>query len=565
MTFSLIDWIILLVVLSGIVALGVVAKKHVVDTADYLVAGRRVGFYIGILTLFSTETAILTFMYFAEMGYVYGFAAFIAGIIPLFVFVFLGKTGFVIKPFRELGLVTIAEYFERRFSRGVRVLAAVMMVGGGALNFGVFPILDSTFLNIVTGIPQRYILWTILSLMTMVFLYTALGGMVSVVVTSYVQYLFLFLAMTIITIFCFKAVGLHTMVATVEGRMGMAGFNPLSHPAFGWAFIFWQTLMWLAVLTAFSPLTVRAFASETSAMAQRVFTWTGVLIVARAVLPMFWGIAALAYFAGRGPVPIQALPRLLTAILPAGILGLVAVGLLAGTMSTYAGYLIAWGSVISQDIVLGLTKRPCGEKARLLINRAAVFSLAAFVVVWGLWYRFPGAVFFYLYITGNIFLSGSFWIVIGGLYWKKANAVGAYAALILGAGSSLLYFFVEHPDEWAARLGFLSFGASFAGMVVGSLFSSLLQDARNRRAVWTAAGVLAAAGFIAWRFLPSFGLWANLWLLLLALTLATFIGFSVYALVKGAGDMRSLLGSPTVDPTGSAELVPGVDVHPRQP
>ena len=231
MIFSLIDWIILLVALSGIVALGVVARKRVVNTTDYLVAGRKVGFYIGILTLFSTETAILTFMYFAEMGYVYGFAAFIAGIIPLVVFVFLGKTGFVIKPFRELGLVTIPEYFERRFSRGVRVLAAVMMVGGGALNFGVFPILDSTFLNIVTGIPQRYILWTILCLMAMVLLYTALGGMVSVVVTSYVQYLFLFLAMTIITIFCFKAVGLHTMVATVQDRMGSAGFNPLSHPA----------------------------------------------------------------------------------------------------------------------------------------------------------------------------------------------------------------------------------------------------------------------------------------------------------------------------------------------
>jgi SSS family solute:Na+ symporter len=542
MTFSLIDWIILLATLSGIVALGVFARKRVLNTTDYLVAGRKVGFYVGILTLFSTETAILTFMYFAEMGYVYGFAAFIAGIIPLFVFVFLGKTGFVIKPFRELGLVTIAEYFERRFSRGVRVLAAVMMVGGGALNFGVFPILDSTFLNIVTGIPQRYILWTILCLMTLVLLYTALGGMVSVVVTSYVQYLFLFLAMTIITIFCFKVVGLHTMVATVQGRMGRAGFNPLSHPAFGWTFIFWQTLMWLAVLTAFSPLTVRAFASESSAMAQRVFTWTGVLIVARGVLPMLWGIAALAYFGGSGPVPIQALPRLLIAVLPKGLLGLVVVGLLAGTMSTYAGYLIAWGSVISQDIVLGLTKHPCSERTRLIINRAAVLLLAAFVIVWGLWYRLPGAVFFYLYITGNIFLSGSFWIVIGGLYWKKANAVGAYTALILGAGSSLVYFFVAHPDEWAGRLGFLSFGASFLGMVVGSLLSSLLQNARARRALWAAVCLLAVAGLAAWRFLPSYGSWANLWLLLLALTITAFIGFSVYALVKGAGDMRTLLG-----------------------
>jgi SSS family solute:Na+ symporter len=551
MHFSVLDWIILLAALSSILALGIFAKKHVLDTADYLVAGRRVGFYIGTITLFSTETAILTFMYFAEMGYVYGFAAFIAGIIPLVVFVFLGKTGFVIKTFRELGLVTIPEYFQSRFSRGVRVLAGIMMVGGGALNFGVFPVLDSTFLNIVTGIPQRYILWTIICLMTIVLLYTVLGGMVSVVVTSYVQYLLLFLAMVIITVFCFKVVGLRAMVATVHSRMGAEGFNPLSHPAFGWTFILWQTLTWLAVLTAFAPLTIRAFASESSDMARRVFTWAGVLNVARAVLPMFWGIAALVFFASKGPVPIQAMPRLLSAVLPPGLLGLVVVGLLAGTMSTYAGYLIAWGSIISQDIVLGLTKRPCTERVRLRINRAAVLVLAVFVVWWGLWYKVPGAVFFYLYITGNIFLAGSFWIVIGGLYWKKANSVGAYSALLLGALSSLLYFFVSRPDEWAGRLGFISFFASFLGMVAGSLISAYLDEVKNRIAWLIPVPLVVLAGLVLWHFLKSYGLWANLWVVVLALTIVTFIGFSVYALVKGLGDMHNLLQHHSFDKTPS--------------
>ena len=207
-----------------------------------------------------------------------------------------------------------------------------MMAVGGALNFGVFPVLDSTFLNIVTGIPQRYMLWTIVALMTIVLLYTALGGMVSVIVTSYVQYFFLFLAMTIITVTCFAAVGLHGMVAAVHERMGAPGVNPFAHPAFGWSFIFWQVLMWLAVLTAFAPVTVRVFAAESAAMAGRVFTWTGVLNLARGVMPIFWGIAALAYFAGKVPASIQALPLLLGSVLRPGLLGLVVVGLLAGTM-----------------------------------------------------------------------------------------------------------------------------------------------------------------------------------------------------------------------------------------
>ena len=545
MHFSPVDWVILLAALSGILALGILAKKYVVDTADYVVAGRRVGFYLGTITLFSTETAILTFMYFAEMGYVYGFAAFIVGIVPLIVYVFLGKTGFVIKTFRQLGLITIPEYFQSRFSRGVRVLAGVMMVAGGALNFGVFPVLDSTFLNIVTGIPQRYILWTIIVLMTIVLLYTALGGMVSVIVTSYVQYFFLFLAMTIVTIACFAAVGLHGMVAVVHDRMGAPGFNPLAHPAFGWSFIFWQILMWLAVLTAFAPVTVRAFAAESAEMAARVFTWTGVLNLARGVLPILWGIAALAFFAGKIPLSIQALPLLLGAVLRPGLLGLVVVGLLAGTMSTYAGYLIAWGSVISQDIVLTVTKRPCSERARLAINRTAVFVLALFVMGWGLWYKVPGSVFFYLYITGNMFLSGSFWIVAGGLYWKRANVVGAYSALILGAATSLLYFAVPHPDEWAGRLGFLAFLAGFVGMVAGSLLGDYYRQPRRRVICAMATAVLAVAAFALRHRLPRYGTWQNFWVAVLGITILSFVAFSVYALVRGLGDLRHLLRSPS--------------------
>lgn len=62
MLFSPFDWAILPVALAGILVLGMFAKKYALDTADDLVAGRSVGFYIGTITLFSTETAILTFM-----------------------------------------------------------------------------------------------------------------------------------------------------------------------------------------------------------------------------------------------------------------------------------------------------------------------------------------------------------------------------------------------------------------------------------------------------------------------------------------------------------------------
>lgn len=160
---------------------------------------------------------------------------------------------------------------------------------------------------------------------------------------------------------------------------------------------------------------------------------------------------------------------------------------------------------------------------------------------WGLWYKIPGAVFFYLYITGNIFLSGSFWIVIGGLYWKRANSVGAYSALILGAATSLLYFFLPHPDEWAGRLGFLSFLAGFLGMGVGSLVSTYFARVKERVAWLASVPLVALAAFILSYFRKTYGTWANLWVAVLCITILTFIAFSIYALVKGIGDMHNLL------------------------
>ena len=207
MSFSIADWLIVAVYLAGIFLVGIRGRKYVSDSADFLVAGRTMGLHVGMISLVATEIGIITFMYYAEMGVLYGFTACLAGVITAAVYVAVGRSGFVIKRFRELELVTIPHFFEEKYGSDVRVLVGVLMAVGGALNFGVFPIIEATFLNIVTGIPQGYILWTMVALIIIVLAYTALGGMVSVIVTSYVQYIVLMLAMIVITFYCFQSVG----------------------------------------------------------------------------------------------------------------------------------------------------------------------------------------------------------------------------------------------------------------------------------------------------------------------------------------------------------------------
>ena len=544
MSFSIIDWLIVAVYLAGIFLVGIRARKYVSDSADFLVAGRTMGLHVGMISLVATEIGIITFMYYAEMGVLYGFTACLAGVITAAVYIVVGRSGFVIKRLRELELVTIPHFFEDKYGSDVRVLVGVLMAVGGALNFGVFPIIEATFLNIVTGIPQGYILWTMVALIIIVLAYTALGGMVSVIVTSYVQYIVLMLAMIVITFYCFQSVGWTAMVETVQAEYGEQGFDPFAHPTFGWKFILWQTLNWLALVTVWAPIASRTFASEDSATVKRIFTWTGFLVLGRAVLPLFWGIAALTYVGGKVDVAIEVTPVFLRDVLPAGVLGLVVAGMLAASMSTYAGYLLAWSSVISQDVAIPLLRRPLRSKTQLRINQVTVLLLATFIIIWGLFYIIPGATYFYLQMTANIFLAGTFWAVVGGLYWKHAHRLGAYCSLIFGASCTLIYFLVPDPRGWAGAIGVLSYVFAFVGMVAGSLIGSRVTSTFKRIALLGALIIACPLGFRYVQVAVTEGrLWIDVWILVLIGASLLLLGISALAIMKGFNDIKRMFST----------------------
>jgi SSS family solute:Na+ symporter len=246
-SFSLLDGSIAALSLAATLWAGLRVKRYIGTIESYLVASRGMGLYVGAASLLSTEVGIITFMYQAQLGFVAGFSAFVVGLITLAVCLLVGRTGFVITRLREMQILTVPEYFERRYGRGVRVLAGVLMALGGSLNLGIFPIIEARFLAIVTGIPSRYLGWTMAALLLVALAYTALGGMVSLIVTNYVQYVLLAAGTVAVTLVCLPEVGWGAMVGAVEGHMGGHGFDPVAD--LGAGFILWQVLLWIALMT----------------------------------------------------------------------------------------------------------------------------------------------------------------------------------------------------------------------------------------------------------------------------------------------------------------------------
>jgi SSS family solute:Na+ symporter len=204
MQFAGIDWLIIIVYLILTFAAGLWMRRYVGKVEDYLVAGREMNVYLGIASLAATEVGIVTVMYTAQAGYLNGFSGAIPGICMAVAMWVVGRTGFVINPLRASGAMTLPELFEKRYSKGVRWLAGVFVATGGILNMGIFLKLGGQFLVAVTGLDkqggdpnifQRVGLPPLQTIMTVlligVLIYTALGGMLSVLVTDYIQFLFL--------------------------------------------------------------------------------------------------------------------------------------------------------------------------------------------------------------------------------------------------------------------------------------------------------------------------------------------------------------------------------------
>ena len=116
-------------------------------------------------------------------------------------------------------------------------------------------------------------------------------------------------------------------------------------------------LIWLAVHTCWQTTAMRTFSTRSPEISKRVFSWAGFIYLGRGMMPMMWGIAALAML-GPSQNSLEAMPRMLATILPSGVLGLVVAGMLAATMSVNSSYLLGWSAIIAQDIIGPLRKKP---------------------------------------------------------------------------------------------------------------------------------------------------------------------------------------------------------------
>lgn len=244
--FSTIDWAIVAAYLLGSVAIGFYANRYVSNMADYVVAGRALRTCLAIATMVGSELGLITVMYSAQKGFTGGFAAFHIGLVAGVITLVVGLTGFIVVPLRRAGVMTIPEYYEQRFGRGVRVFGGTMLALAGILNMGMFLRAGSIFVVGLTGMESEFAIKIVMSvLLGLVLVYTILGGMISVVITDYIQFIVLSFGLLAACAFAVRELGWSSIVAGVQAVQGVGGFDPFKAEGFGTDYVIWMMFLGL--------------------------------------------------------------------------------------------------------------------------------------------------------------------------------------------------------------------------------------------------------------------------------------------------------------------------------
>lgn len=142
-------------------------------------------------------------------------------------------------------------------------------------------------------------------------------------------------------------------------------------------------------------------------------------------------------------------------LLPVGLAGLFLLVMVLGLFAGDGSHILSWSSIFVQDVVLTFRrdKTPLSPETHLKLLRLGVLAVAGFAFLFSWLVPLKVPIWMWWAITGAIYTAGSGAVIIGGLYWKRGTAAGAWTSMVLGSslavGAILLNYNWVALRDWA--------------------------------------------------------------------------------------------------------------------
>ncbi|UOB16502.1 sodium:solute symporter [Abyssalbus ytuae] len=469
-TLDTLDWIfigIYFLVLVGI-AIWIIRKKQK-NTEDYFLAGRNVGWFVVGASIFASNIG---------SEHVVGLAGAGAGNkLPMLIYEIQAWVvlilGWVFLPFyARSGVFTMPEFLEKRFDARARWILSVFSIIAYVLTkISVTIYAGGVVVSALLGID----FWTgALSTVVLTGLYTVVGGMRAVVYTETLQAIVLVVGAAALTIIGINHVGgWESMKETVTPEY-LNMWRSASDPDFPWPTLFiTSTIVGVWYWCTDQYIVQRTLTAKNIKEGRRGTIFGALLKLLPVFLFLIPGVIALT-LKMRGELewetPDQAFPVLMSNLLPSGLRGLVAAGLLAALMSSLASVFNSCSTLFTVDIYKKL--RPQTPERKLVkTGQIATVIVVIIGIIWiPIMANISGVLYEYLQKVQSYIAPPITAVFLLGIFHKRINAQGAYVTLIAGFVIGAIRIVLElvkgslNPDGMLYKLGdmnFLTFGAWF--------------------------------------------------------------------------------------------------------
>lgn len=423
-----VDIAIVVIYLASMLAFGFWGKSRTKDSADFLVAGRRLGPTLYTGTMAAVVLGGASTVGGVGLGYKWGISG--MWLVVAIAIGLLALSLFFAGPIQRLRVYTVAQMLSLRYGVDATSASGLVMAAYTLMLSVTSTIAYATVFNVLFG-TGRTLSVVIGGLVVM--LYSSIGGMWSITLTDMVQ-------------FVLKTIGVFFLLLpfTWHKAGGFDGIRDRAGDAvFSLTSIGTDTIITFFVVYSFGMLIGQDIWQRVfTARSPQVARWGG---TTAAIYCVFYGIAgALIGLAASTFMPdIKAkddvYAQIAEAILPVGISGIVLAAAVAAMMSTASGALIATATVARTDIkpmLLRLLGKHADTREDAENPEVDVHSDRRYVAVLGVIVIIIAAllndVVGALTIAYDILVGGLLVPILGGFLWKRATGAGALAAMAVG-------------------------------------------------------------------------------------------------------------------------------------
>ena len=504
-----VDWAIVAVGFLFYLGWAIYLNGKCRTASDYLVSGRKVRMWLGLGAGIAGEIGLINIAAMAEQGYRNGYSFVVINLLSLTIVVPLfGVFGFGIERFRATRCVSVPQYLEMRYSRKLRIVVGIVNCLAGVLQMCVFPIGGAIFLRRLLGMPElldwggfalRSDVFIMAILLACPLVFTTLGGYMTLIVTNFFQGVFIMFVMTWLLVHVIAhgqqppnfMAGLQSTWTGLENNLQEAGVNPFADnpDAYGLQWFLFLNVMTILLQFSYGPYLQQYAAMDRPKTVSRSYLLSGIFGFGRSLVIFGLGVATVAAIGKSQPPSVHlpdaewvnyATPFYLNQIgIPAGLAGLVLLGLLFADVAVTDKYILSWSTSIVNDCIQPFRKRPLSSRGRIRGVRLTVAALCALFFLFGLIYKPGMSLWSFMWLTANL-IGGSGIVVLLGMYWPGAKTTGAYLCIAICVIVPLLDVsarqFIAYRGgaslPWTPeQTGLYAYLAAALVMVLGSLFS----------------------------------------------------------------------------------------------